>query len=31
LSSGGLMAAICSVLSPPQEMPRMPTDPFDQD
>ena len=25
------MAAICSALIPPQEMPRMPTDPFDQD
>ena len=24
------MAAICSALMPPQEMPRMPTDPFDQ-
>ena len=29
LSSGGPMAAICRALIPPQEMPRMPTDPFD--
>jgi hypothetical protein len=26
---GGARAAICKVLKPPQEMPRMPTAPFD--
>jgi len=30
LSAGGDLEAICSELMPPQEMPRIPTEPFDQ-